>query len=88
MWICLSFNILQWPTALDLLVCSKTFVCQLSASKEDVKKVIPPHKAEGGILQQEKNPSFLSVPKTILEVIFLVIKMHGSWINILVIDTG
>lgn len=50
--------------------------------------MVPPHEAEGGVLQQEKNLHSLSVPKTILEVILLILKTHGSWINVLVIETG
>lgn len=50
------------------------------------KKVVLPHEAEGGVLEQEKKSSFF-VPKTILGVILLIAKMCGSWINVLVIKT-
>lgn len=53
-----------------------------------MKKVALPHEAEGGVLQQEKKKSsFFVCAKNYSERI-VIVKMHGSWINVLIIETG
>lgn len=48
-----------------------------------------PMRLKVGYFSRKKNLHFFfSVLKTILEVVLLLVKMHGSWINVLVIEMG